>query len=130
MAETSISPSEYTAGYSETIATWTTRYLDPSGFECILSIQAESGSEALKKAQGAISHLTEAKCIPLRKESHNGGNKTNGNNSGGTVMVKSDSNSKNPICPIHGIEMTKWTKDGRTWYSHRWNDSWCNGKKQ
>jgi len=96
----------------------------------MLSIQAESGSEALKKAQGAISHLTEAQCIPLRKEDHNGGNKSNGKSSGQTVMVKPDGKGKNPICTIHGIDMTKWTKDGRTWYSHRWNDGWCNGKKQ
>jgi hypothetical protein len=36
-------------GYSEATATWATRYIDPSGFECILSIQAETGAEALEK---------------------------------------------------------------------------------
>jgi hypothetical protein len=117
-------------GYSEALATWSVRYLDPSGFECILSIQSESGSEALKKAQGAISHLTEAQCIPLRKDSHNNGNKSNGKSSEPTILVKPDGNGKNPVCPLHGVEMQKWSKNGRIWYSHRWNDGWCNGKEQ
>jgi len=48
-------------GYGEATASWATRYIDPSGFECILSLQAETGAEALKKAESAIAHLTEAK---------------------------------------------------------------------
>ena len=116
-------------GYSEATATWATRYIDPSGFECILSIQAESGAEALRKAESAITHLTEAKCVPLHKEIHTIDNRDNGKSSGSTVLVKQDGNGNNPTCPIHNIEMQKWTKNGRTWHSHRWNDSWCNGKK-
>jgi hypothetical protein len=110
-------------GYSEASATWSTRYIDPSGFECLLSIQAETGAEALKKAEGAITHLSEAKCLPFTKNGNNG----NGHKPGDTVMVKTD--GKNPTCPIHGVEMQKWSKNGRTWYSHRWDDGWCNGKK-
>ena len=119
---------ETLSGFSETISTWSVRYLDPSGFECILSIQAGTGSEALIKAESALSHLVEGKCIPVRKEAHNANEKDNGNGSGRTVLVKSD--GENPVCPLHGVEMQKWAKNGRTWYSHRWNDSWCNGKKQ
>jgi len=55
-------------GYTEASATWSIRYIDPSGFECLLSIQAETGAEALRKAEVAITHLTEAKCIPYYKE--------------------------------------------------------------
>lgn len=114
--------------YSEVTASWATRYIDPSGFECILSLQAETGAEALKKAESALAHLTEAKCIPHHKESHIKDNRDNGNHSGSTVLVKQDGNGKNPTCPIHNIEMHKWTKNGRTWHSHRWEDGWCNGK--
>ena len=121
---------ETLSGLSETISTWSVRYLDPSGFECILSIQAGTGAEALIKAESALSHLAEAKCMPLRKDAHNGNEKNNDKGSEPTVMVKPSGNGNNPICPIHGIEMTKWNKNGRTWYSHRWNDGWCNGKKQ
>jgi hypothetical protein len=122
------SPLAGSFGYIEATATWSTRYIDPSGFECLLSIQAESGSEALKKAESAISYLLDAQCIPLRKEAHNGDKKGNGKGSKPTVLVKPDGDGKNPICPIHGVEMTKWTKNGHTWYSHRWEDGWCNGK--
>jgi hypothetical protein len=122
------SPLAGSFGYIEATSTWSTRYIDPSGFECLLSIQAETGSEALKKAESAISHLLEAECAPLHKNAPNGNHKENGNNSKGTVLVKTGGNGKNPICPIHDIEMQKWSKNGRIWYSHRWEDGWCQGK--
>lgn len=121
MSNDTASPLDGAFGYSEASATWSTRYIDPSGFECLLSIEAETGAEALRKAEGALTHLTEAKCLPYLKQGHNG----NGHKS--TVMVKTD--GKNPTCSIHNIEMQKWSKNGRTWYSHRWDDGWCNGKK-
>jgi hypothetical protein len=117
-------------GYSEATATWATRYIDASGFECILTLQAESGAEALKKGQSAIAHLTEAKCVPLRKETGTTDNKDNGKNSGATVLVKSDGDVKNPVCPLHDVEMKKWTKGNRSWYAHRWEDGWCQGYKR
>lgn len=122
------SPLAGSFGYIEATSTWSTRYVDPSGFECLLSIQAETGSEALKKAESAISHLLEAECAPLHKNISSGNHKGNGNNSNATIMVKTDGDGKNPICPIHNIEMQKWSKNGRTWYSHRWEDGWCQGK--
>jgi hypothetical protein len=123
-------PSEQIVGYSETLVTWTTRYIDPSGFECLLSLQAETGAEAMKRAESAIAHLTEAKCIPLQKDSHNGHTGTTEKKPETTVLVKADGNGGNPVCPIHGVEMTKWTKNGRSWHAHRWNDGWCNGKQK
>jgi hypothetical protein len=114
-------------GYIESTAAWSTRYIDPSGFECLLSIQAETGSEALKKAESAISHLIDAECTPLHKNAPNGNHKGNGHKPGATIMVKT--NEKKPTCPLHGVEMQKWSKNGRTWHSHRWNDGWCQGEK-
>ena len=127
MTNQSLSTSEYVVGYSEAFATWAVRYIDPSGFECMLSLQAETGSEVLKKAESAITHLVDAKCIPLQRDSLRATQGNNGNKPGATIMVKTD--GKNPVCPIHGIEMKQWSKNGRTWYSHRWNDGWCDGKK-
>ena len=34
------------------------------------------------------------------------------------------------VCPIHGIEMKKFTKGDRTWYSHKTEAGWCSGKKK
>jgi len=116
--------------YSEATATWSVRYVDPAGFECILSIQAETGAEVLRKAESALSHLDDAKCLPVHKNSFKGNGHVKEHNSAATILIKSNGNIKNPICPIHNIEMQKWSKNGRTWYSHRWNNGWCNGKKQ
>lgn len=31
-------------------------------------------------------------------------------------------------CPIHNVEMKRWEKDGRVWFSHKVGDQWCTGK--
>jgi len=128
MTDRTVSLSESEVGYSETLATWTTRYVDPSGFECLLSIQAETGSQVIKKAEGAIAYLTELKCLPLHPGNCNGNGQEKASKSDAIVEVKQDGNSGKTICPIHKIEMTRWSKNGRTWFAHRWQDGWCNGK--
>jgi len=114
--------------YSEDLASWAVRFIHPTGFQCILTIQAGTGAEALKKAESALSHLVEAKCTPIRKEAHNGNERDNGHRSGKTTLVKSDGNDKTVICPLHNVQMQKWSKNGRSWYAHRWEDGWCHGK--
>ena len=128
MTETSVGFVEGQPGYSEALATWTTRYLDPSGFECMLSIQAETGIQVIKKAEGAITHLTELNCLPLHPGNHNGHEQEKEPKSDATVEVKQEPNTGKPICPIHHIEMTRWTKNGRSWYAHRWENGWCKGR--
>src|SRR3990167_5662617 len=32
------------------------------------------------------------------------------------------------ICDIHQEDMRQFTKEGRSWYSHKTDDGWCNGK--
>ena len=34
------------------------------------------------------------------------------------------------ICPIHNVEMRKWEKENKVWYSHKMNGSWCTGKQK
>ena len=128
MTEKSVGLVEGEVGYSEALATWMTRYLDPSGFECMLSIQAETGTQVIKKAEGAIVHLSEMKCLPLHPGNHNGNGQEKASTSETTVEVKQDDNSGKTICPIHHVEMTRWSKNGRTWYAHRWENGWCKGK--
>ena len=128
MTEKSIGLVESEVGYSEALATWTTRYLDPSGFECMLSIQAETGIQVIKKAEGAIVRLTELKCLPLHPGNHNGNGQQEASKSDTSIVVKQDGNPGKVMCPIHHVPMTRWTKNGRSWYAHRWNDGWCKGK--
>ena len=30
-------------------------------------------------------------------------------------------------CAIHNVAMKKYTKEGRSWYSHKHGDAWCKG---
>ena len=130
MTNNSINPSEQILSYTEALATWSVRYTDPTGFPCQLSLQAETGSELLAKAKGALEYLVEAKCLPFHSESPIGYKKVNGHNAEPTVLVKPDGISKNPICPLHGVELKKWQKgNNKTWFAHRLNDgSWCKGQ--
>jgi len=128
MTEKSASFSEGQVGYSEALATWTTRYLDKSGYECVLSLEAENCAQVLTKAEGAIAYLTELKCLPLHPGNHSGHGQEKEPKSDTTTVGKNDGNSGKVFCPIHHIEMTRWTKNGRSWYAHRWDDGWCKGK--
>ena len=128
MTDKSVSLPEGEVGYSEALATWGTRYVDPSGFECLLSIQAETGAQVIKKAEAAIAYLTELKCLPLHPGNNNGNWQEKASKPDAIVEVKQDDNTGKTICPIHNIEMTRWSKNGRTWYAHRWQDGWCQGK--
>ena len=53
-----------TLTYNESPASWNTRYLDPSGFECQLTLRAETGQELLERAHGAIAFLLKNGCVP------------------------------------------------------------------
>ena len=129
MTENNIDLVEGRDGYSEALATWTTRYLDPSGFECMLSLQAETGIQVIKKAEGAIAHLTELKCLPLHPGDHNGNGQENEPKSDTTAVVKNDGNPGKVMCPLHHVPMTRFTKNGHSWYAHRMdNGIWCKGK--
>ena len=98
-------------------ATWSVRYLDPSGYECLLSLESASGVEVLQKAQAAITRLNESGCTPLNKLSL-------------TSAKDEPAKAETHICPIHNVPMREWKKNGRTWYSHKLEDgSWCKGGK-
>ena len=123
--------------FTEAPASWNTRYLDPHGFECQITLRCDTGQELLEKAASAIAYLLKNGCLPYvyrtsqrpisaapaegqnSSDQGNGTNGTNGNN--GT-------NANPAWCPIHQCEMKRWDKDGRVWYSHKVDGKWCNGK--
>jgi len=113
MDDKPVNPTEREFAFSEALATWSTRYVDSSGYECQLTLQAETGSDALKKAQAALAKLSESGCTPFNhhKPSYAGEKKT-----------------EPAICPIHNVAMRQYQKNGRTWYAHKLDDgSWCKG---
>ena len=43
--------------FSEAPASWNTRYIHPSGYECQITLRGETGTELLEKVQNAIEYL-------------------------------------------------------------------------
>ena len=117
---------------SEAPASWNTRYITPEGFECQITLRADTGQEVLEKAQGAITFLLKSGCAPC----WNGKHMTSANHEQpqytDPATVPDNGNGNNGHergwCPIHQCEMKRWDKDGRTWYSHKVGDQWCSGK--
>jgi len=113
----------------EAPASWNTRYTTPQGFVCQLTLRADSGIELLEKAQAAITHLLQTGCTPcdsmVFRPSNNGHDSEAPHNGNGHL---DNGNGDNHTCPIHGVAMRRWEKDGRVWYSHKNGDGWCSGK--
>jgi hypothetical protein len=117
--------------FNEAPASWNSRYIDPTGFECQITLRGETGLELLEKANSAITYLLNAGCQPstfnrnsYRNNTPNGAQEPkngNGNGNNGHKEIPS-------WCPIHQCEMKRWDKEGRTWYSHKFNGEWCRGK--
>jgi len=140
---------------AEAPASWNTRYISPEGFECQLTLRAESGSELLEKVNGAIEgfecqltlraesgsellekvngaigYLLANDCIPY---TYNRGGYRGPVNNKSKVAKGGNNSGENQFddpawCPIHQCEMKRWEKDGRLWYSHKVDDDWCKGK--
>ena len=116
--------------FPEAPASWNTRYVDPNGFECQITLRGETGSELLEKAAIAISYLLQNGCTPY--VFYRNGNITILSKSNGELKDDGQGNGKDKDspswCPIHQCEMRRWEKEGRIWYSHKADGKWCNGK--
>lgn len=110
--------------YSETVSTWSARYMSPAGYVCLLSLQADTGEAVLKKAEAAIAYLVETKCLPAI---NNPNAKMEETKPDAIAEEKQPSKVADSFCPIHKSVMKQWTKNGKTWYSHRVNGKWCRG---
>jgi hypothetical protein len=99
----------------DTSAIWSVRFIDPSGYECQLSLDARTGIDALNKAQLAIEKLKEIKCSPVLRAAS-------------ITATKSSDKDEDHQCPIHDVVMRRWEKNGKVWYAHKFNDHWCRGK--
>jgi hypothetical protein len=122
--------------FNEAPASWNTRYLDPNGFECQITLRSETGVELLEKAASAIAYLLKNNCIPYvyrqaarpTTETKSEPAKSNGAN-GADASHGTNSHYAEPgWCPIHQCEMKRWDKNGRVWYSHKVDGQWCSGK--
>ena len=119
--------------FTEAPASWNTKYLTPEGFECQITLRAETGSELLEKAASAIAYLLKSGCLPYTYRPVARPAAETKPNSEANKFANGSRNSPddkaNPAwCPIHQCEMKRWDKDGRVWYSHKVDGIWCTGK--
>lgn len=104
--------------HNEAPASWNVRYR-VNGFDCTLTLRGETGKDLLDKAAAALKWLEEngaeaagftPKSAPAKPQ-------------------ESQEEHDNGHCAKHQVQMIRFTKDNRVWYSHRLEDeSWCKGK--
>ena len=114
--------------FPEAPASWNTKYVDPNGFECQITLRGETGSDLLEKAANAINYLLKNGCTPYvfyRNGSQKPATKTEESKQ---EDIKPDGKDNPAWCPIHECEMKRWDKNGRVWYSHKADGEWCSGK--
>jgi hypothetical protein len=117
-----------TNDFPEAPASWNTRYVDPNGFECQITLRGESGSELLEKAATAINYLLKNGCTPYTYY-RNGARQVESKPDESKKGEVNNNSKDNPAwCPIHQCEMRRWDKNGRVWYSHKVDGEWCCGK--
>jgi len=110
--------SEQSILFTESPASWNTKYITPDGFECQLTLRADNGQDLIEKANNAMVYLIKSGYKPF---TYTRGRKSNGN--------KAKSVETDQKCPIHDVPMRKFEKDGRVWFSHKADDGWCSGKQ-
>jgi len=114
--------------FPEAPASWNTKYVDPNGFECQITLRGESGSELLEKAANAVHYLIDNGCTPYVYYRNGTRQVESKGNEGKKDDVLSNGTDNPAWCPIHQCEMRRWDKDGRVWYSHKADGEWCRGK--
>jgi hypothetical protein len=117
---------------SEAPASWNTRYVTPDGFICQLTLRGDTGKDLLEKANAALNWLKDNQFLPCENNGfHNKQNIPNNQNGKVDNNNNNHDNQSSPSwCPIHQCEMKRWEKDGRIWFSHNANGSWCTGKSK
>jgi hypothetical protein len=115
-----------TTQFTESPASWNTRYITPDGFTCQLTLRAETGRELLERANSALVYLREQNCIPFFGYAKGNGHQDDETN---TAKFTNHQPKDNPAwCPIHEMEMKEWNKNGKVWFSHKTAEGWCSGK--
>lgn len=103
--------------FPEAPASWNTRYVHPLGFECQITLRAERGLDLMEKVEAATAFLIKNGCEPYLYRLN------------GSKKELEEEHTDDPAwCPIHHCLMKRWEKDGKTWYSHKVNGSWCSGE--
>ena len=100
----------------EAPVSWNVRYTSSQGYDCQLTLRGVDAAEVLTLADQLMGKMGEARVA-------NGHGRSRGN---GQSAAKS---SGATWCAIHDCAMTRYERNGRSWYSHRIEGGkWCKGK--
>jgi len=118
---------------TESPASWNTRYQTPEGFICQITLRGENGKDLLEKANIALKWLLEngflpCDFVPYRPKNNNQNPNTPLTSEANPPETPTNGNAH--ICPIHDVEMRKWEKNGKVWFSHKVDGGWCTGKSK
>ena len=85
-------------------------------YDGMLTLRSETGADLLTKLPAVLKRLGDMGAVP-----------TNGHGGNGPATASGTAETK--PCPLHpGETLRRFTKDGRSWWSHRLPDgSWCRG---
>jgi hypothetical protein len=84
------------------------------------TFRSREGKEGFKNLKSAIEYLSKQGYTP------NGGYAAPAPQA---AQPTTNEAGGNPAwCDIHKVEMKKWEKEDRTWYSHKTDEGWCKGK--
>ena len=101
---------------TEAPVSWNTKYVTPDGFVCQLTLRGESGKDLLEKANAALTWLKENGFLPCENNgfrSRNNGGSTSQAQPSNSPAPNGNGNGTNHVCPMHGVEMKRWEKDGK-----------------
>jgi hypothetical protein len=107
--------------FTEAPASWTVKYFAEGGWDAMLTLRGETGSDVLIKSQAALKWLGENGAQPTKP--------TNGNGKP-AAAPKMDNGQPDPAwCPIHSVVMSRHEKNSQVWHSHKIGENeYCRGK--
>ena len=89
---------------AEAPVSWNTRYVDPRGFDCMLTLRGDNLKTVMTTATAALTAMAAQGCKPSNGHAPSAGN---GNGS-------SSSSTQAPMCPTHKTPMKQSQHGG--WY--------------
>jgi hypothetical protein len=110
--------------FTESPASWNTRFITPDGFTCQLTLRSDTGKDLLERANSALAYLREQGCIPFYGYSRDNTNYESKNQDNAT---ENHSNDDSTFCLIHQCQMQRRQKGDKVWYSHKTDSGWCSG---
>ena len=97
-----------------------TRYTDKRGYPCELEITGDDSTELMKRADALLDWIALSGGKPLAAAPAP---------AAATPPPAEEPPAYPSWCPIHETKMTKHSKSGQVWYSHKApDDTWCRGK--